>query len=285
MGLLDAIILGIVQGLTEFLPVSSSAHLRIVGEFLPAATDPGATFTAITQIGTELAVLVYFAHDITRILRGWFGSLGKKREWWTRASAETKQDAKLGWLIIVGTVPIVLVGYFGQEFIRGAFRSLWLVATVLIVFALVLAVADRWGGTARSLDTLTAPHGVFYGLAQTLALIPGVSRSGATIAMGRTLGYERVAATRYSFLLAIPAVFGSGFYELNTALTRPELAGPFTLWETLVATIVAFFIGWAVIAWLMRYIQTRSFMPFVIYRLVLGGVVMALLATGVINPL
>ena len=285
VGLLDAILLGIVQGLTEFLPISSSAHLRIVGEFLPAATDPGATFTAITQIGTELAVVVYFAKDITRILRGWFGSLGRTSEWWARASLETKQDAKLGWLIIVGTIPIVLVGYFGQEFIRGAFRSLWLVATVLIVFALVLAVADRWGGTTRSLNTLTAPHGIFYGLAQTLALIPGGSRSGATIAMGRTLGYERVAATRYSFLLAIPAVFGSGFYELNTALTRPELAGPFTLWETFVATVVAFFIGWAVIAWLMRYIQTRSFMPFVIYRLVLGGVVMALLATGVINPL
>ena len=285
VGLLDAILLGIVQGLTEFLPISSSAHLRIVGEFLPAATDPGATFTAITQIGTELAVVVYFAKDITRILRGWFGSLGRKSEWWARASLETKQDAKLGWLIILGTIPIVLVGYFGQEFIRGAFRSLWLVATVLIVFALVLAAADRWGGTERSLDTLTAPHGVFYGLAQTLALIPGVSRSGATIAMGRTLGYDRVAATRYSFLLAVPAVFGSGFYELNTALTRPELAGPFTLWETFAATVVAFFIGWAVIAWLMRYIQHRSFMPFVIYRLVLGTVVMALLATGVINPL
>jgi len=285
VGLLDAILLGIVQGLTEFLPVSSSAHLRIVGEFLPAATDPGATFTAITQIGTELAVLVYFAKDITRILRGWFASLGRKKEWWASASAETKQDAKLGWLIIVGTVPIVIVGYFGQEFIRGAFRSLWLVATVLIVFALVLAVADRWGNTTRSIDNLSVPHGLLYGMAQMLALIPGVSRSGATIAMGRTLGYDRVSATRYSFLLAIPAVFGSGFYELNTALTRPEIAGPFSLGETFVATVVAFVIGWAVIAWLMRYIQTHSFMPFVIYRIALGSTVMVLLATGVISPL
>ena len=267
MGLLDAIILGIVQGLTEFLPISSSAHLRIVGEFLPAATDPGATFTAITQIGTELAVLVYFASDIIRILRGWFWSLGKKSDWWATASVETRQDAKLGWLIIVGTIPIVLVGYFGLEFMRGAFRSLWLVATVLIVFGLVLAVADRWGAKTRSLDNLSVPHGLFYGVAQMLALIPGVSRSGATIAMGRTLGYDRVSATRYSFLLAIPAVFGSGFYELNTALTRPELAGPFGLWETFVATVVAFAIGWAVIAWLMRYIQKRSFLPFVIYRI------------------
>lgn len=285
MGLLDAILLGIVQGLTEFLPISSSAHLRIVGEFLPAATDPGATFTAITQIGTELAVLVYFAKDITRILRGWFASLGRKKEWWASASAETKQDAKLGWLIIVGTVPIVIVGYFGQEFIRGAFRSLWLVAIVLIVFALVLAVADRWGNTTRSIDNLSVPHGLLYGMAQMLALIPGVSRSGATIAMGRTLGYDRVSATRYSFLLAIPAVFGSGFYELNTALTRPEIAGPFSLGETFAATVVAFVIGWAVIAWLMRYIQTHSFMPFVIYRIALGSTVMVLLATGVISPL
>jgi undecaprenyl-diphosphatase len=285
VGLLEAIILGIVQGLTEFLPVSSSAHLRIIGEFLPAATDPGATFTAITQIGTELAVLVYFAPDITRILRAWFGALGKNRAWWAGVSPETKQDARLGWLIIVGTIPIVLVGYFGQEFIRGAFRSLWLVATVLIVFALVLAAADWWGRTTRSLDTLSVPHGLLYGMAQMLALIPGVSRSGATVAMGRTLGYDRVSATRYSFLLAIPAVFGSGLYELNTAITRPELAGPFTLFETFTATVIAFFIGWAVIAWLMRYIQTKSFMPFVIYRLVLGSTVMVLLATGVINPL
>jgi undecaprenyl-diphosphatase len=285
MGLLDAIILGILQGLTEFLPVSSSAHLRIAGEFLPAATDPGATFTAITQIGTELAVIVYFSSDIARILTEWFRSLGKNRAWWVEASAETRRDAKMGWLIIVGTIPIVLVGYFGQDTIRGAFRSLWLVASVLIIFGLVLAAADWWGKKIRTIDDLTVPHGLFYGLAQTLALIPGVSRSGATIAMGRTLGYNRVSAARYSFLLAIPAVFGSGFYELNTAITQPELAGPFTLFETFVATVFAFLIGLAVIAWLMRYIQTRSFMPFVIYRLILGSVLMVGLTTGWISPL
>jgi undecaprenyl-diphosphatase len=285
MGLIDAIVLGIIQGLTEFLPVSSSAHLRIVGEFLPSATDPGATFTAITQIGTELAVLVYFAPDIMRILRGWFESLGKSRAWWASAPAETRTHARLGWLIIVGTLPIVVVGYFGQELIRGAFRSLWLVATVLIVFGLVLAAADWWGRKNRSLDNLSVPHGLLYGVAQMLALIPGVSRSGATIAMGRTLGYDRVSATRYSFLLAIPAVLGSGFYELNTALSRPELAGPFSLLETFVATGVAFAIGWAVIAWLMKYVQTRSFMPFVVYRLALGGALMIALATGALSPL
>jgi undecaprenyl-diphosphatase len=285
VGLLDAILLGIIQGLTEFLPVSSSAHLRIVGEFLPSATDPGATFTAITQIGTELAVLVYFAPDIMRILKSWFGSLGKSASWWSSAAPETRTNARLGWLIIVGTLPIVIVGYFGQELIRGAFRSLWLVAAVLIVFGLVLAAADWWGAKERTLTDLNVPHGLLYGVAQMLALIPGVSRSGATIAMGRALGYNRVSAARYSFLLAIPAVLGSGFYELNTALTRPELAGPFSLLDTAIATVFAFAIGWAVIAWLMKYIQTRSFMPFVIYRLVLGGALMVALATGVLSPL
>lgn len=285
MGLLDALILGLIQGVTEFLPISSSAHLRIAGEFLPAATDPGATFTAITQIGTELAVLVYFAKDIGAILQGWFHSLGKPRAWWLEASADIRTQARMGWLIIVGTVPIVIVGYTAQDYIRGAFRSLWLVATVLIVFGVVLAIADWWGKKTRDLSSLSVPHGLLYGLAQTLALIPGVSRSGATIAMGRTLGYDRVSATRYSFLLAIPAVFGSGFYELNTALTRPELSGPFSLLEITAATVVAFGVALGVIAWLMRYIATRSFMPFVVYRILLGTALLIGLGTGSINPL
>jgi len=285
MGLLDALILGIIQGLTEFLPISSSAHLRIAGEFLPAATDPGATFTAITQIGTELAVLVYFARDIGAILQGWFRSLGQGSRWWRDASAQERSHARMGWLIIVGTLPIVIVGYTAQEYIRGAFRSLWLVATVLIVFGVVLAIADWWGKKSRDLTSLSVSHGLLYGLAQTLALIPGVSRSGATIAMGRTLGYDRVSATRYSFLLAIPAVFGSGLYELNTALTRPELSGPFSLLEISAATMVAFAVALAVIAWLMRYIATRSFMPFVTYRIALGSALMVGLGTGVIAPL
>ena len=275
MGVLEAILLGIVQGLTEFLPVSSSAHLRIVGEFLPGATDPGATFTAITQIGTELAVLVYFAKDIGRILRSW----------WKTAEAGSRSDARMGWLIIVGTLPIVAIGYTAQDYIRGTFRSLWLVATVLIVFGLVLAAADVWGKKSRDLQALTLPHGLMFGFAQALALVPGVSRSGATIAMGRTLGYDRVSATRYSFLLAVPADLGSGFYELTTAFGASGQAGPFTLLDTAVATVIAFGVGLAVIAWLMRYISTRSFMPFVIYRLGLGSVLLVLLTTGVVPPL
>jgi undecaprenyl-diphosphatase len=284
MGLFEAILLGIVQGLTEFLPVSSSAHVRIVGEFLPSATDPGATFTAITQIGTEIAVLVYFARDIGRIIGTWFQSL-VGRSWWLQALAGQKNDARIGWLIIVGTLPIVIVGYTAQEYIRSSFRSLWLVATVLIVFGLILAVADTWGKKERDLSSLTVPHGLLYGFAQTLALVPGVSRSGATIAMGRSLGYDRVSATRYSFLLAIPAVMGSGLYELNTALQGSAVSAPFSLLETAVATVIAFGVGLAVIAWLMRYISTRSFMPFVVYRVTLGSVLLVLLATGVLSPL
>lgn len=280
MSIWDAIILGIVQGLTEFLPISSSAHLRIVGEFLPAAGDPGATFTAITQIGTEIAVLLYFRHDIAEILRSWFRSLGPGRN---AIDGTTRQKAKLGWLIIIGTLPIVIVGYTAQELIRDTFRSLWLVASVLIIFGIVLYIADRFGKHHHTLDTMRAGHGLSYGLAQTLALIPGVSRSGATIAMGRSLGYARTDALRFSFLLAIPAVMGSGLYELRTAIVDPVAAGPINAAATAVATLVAFVVGYAVIAWLMRFIKTGSFLPFVIYRVALGLVLFALLATGVVQ--
>jgi len=261
--ILEAIILGILQGLTEFLPISSSAHLRIAGEFLPGANDPGATFTAITQIGTEIAVLVYFWRDIQHILGAWFRHLWRPQTTLATMDPAQRQAVRMGWLIIVGTIPIVIVGYTAQSAIRDVFRSLWLVATVLIVFGLILGLA--------------------YGLAQTLALIPGVSRSGATISMGRALGYTRVEATRYAFLLAIPAVFGSGFYELRTALFDPVAAGPIDLVATFVATLTAGLVGFVVIAWLMRYLTTHSFLPFVIYRVALGGGLLILLSTGVIE--
>lgn len=278
MSLWDAIILGVIQGLTEFLPISSSAHVRIVGELLPSTGDPGATFTAITQIGTEIAVLIYFWKDITSILRSWFARFIRKD-----LDPSRQQEARLGWLIIIGTLPIVVVGYTAQELIRDAFRSLWLVATVLIAFGIVLYVADRLGRQQRTLDALSVGHGLSYGLAQTLALIPGVSRSGATIAMGRSLGYTRTEALRFSFLLAIPAVLGSGFYELRTAIVDPVAAGGVDPVTTAVATLIAFVVGYAVIAWLMRFIKTGSFLPFVIYRVALGLVLFALLSTGVIS--
>ena len=283
VSVVEAIILGIIQGLTEFLPISSSAHLRIAGEFLPAATDPGATFTAITQIGTEIAVLVYFWRDITGILSSWFRHLFASRSTREAMSPQQRAQVRMGWLIIVGTIPIVIVGYTAQSAIREVFRSLWLVATVLIVFGALLWLADHFGRTTKTLDQLNVPHGLSYGLAQTLALIPGVSRSGATISMGRALGYSRVEATRYAFLLAIPAVFGSGFYELRTAVFDPAAAGPIDFVATAVATVTAGLVGFAVIAWLMRFLTTGSFLPFVIYRLGLGGLLLVLLATGVID--
>jgi undecaprenyl-diphosphatase len=288
VSLFEALFLGLVQGLTEFLPISSSAHLRIVGEFLPSATDPGATFTAITQIGTEVAVLLYFWKDITRIIGRWFLSLrplsGVPAENGERSIPRNDPDVRMGWLIIIGTVPIVIAGFLAQDVIRSSFRSLWLIAILLIVFGLILGVADWLGRRTRELTDLTYPHGLAFGAAQMLALVPGVSRSGATTTMGLALGYTRPAAARYAFLLAVPAVFGSGFYELLTAIREPS-ASPFSGLEIALATIVAFGVGLAVIAGLMAYISKHSFLPFVIYRVVLGTTLLVLLSTGVLDPL
>jgi undecaprenyl-diphosphatase len=274
----EAIFLGALQGLTEFLPISSSAHIRIAGELFGTNQDPGATFTAITQIGTELAVLIYFRRDIVRIISAWFSQISRKE-----LQAAEKADARMGWLIIVGTLPIAVLGYLGQERIRDDFRSLWLIAATLIIFGLILGFADKYGKTERQLHQLTPIHGGLYGFAQSLALIPGVSRSGATIAMGRFLGYSREAALRYSFLLALPAVFGSGFYELKGALGESSADQVFSLPETFLATTVAFVIGYAVIAWLLKYVTTKSFAPFIIYRIALGSFLIILLSLGVIS--
>ncbi len=283
MGFIEAIILGLVQGLTEFLPVSSSAHLRIVGEFLPGANDPGATFTAITQIGTELAVILYFRKDIVRIIGRWFKHFGAQGGAHSAGIPKNDPDVRLGWLIIIGTLPIVVIGFLAQDTIRTVFRSLWLIAIVLIVFGIILGIADYLGKKTRPIEEMTYKSGIAIGLAQVLALIPGVSRSGATMTMGLSLGYTRIAAARYGFLLAIPAVFGSGIYELVHSFGAP--AGVYGYPETLVATVVAFVVGYAVIAFLMRYIEKRSFLPFVIYRVLLGAALLVLLSNGVIKPL
>ena len=189
----------------------------------------------------------------------------------------------MGWLIILGSLPIIILGYFGQDIIRNDLRSLWLIATVMIVFGIILGLADHYGGKDRGLKDLKSSHGILYGLAQSLALMPGVSRSGATIAMGRLLGYSREAALRYSFLLALPAVFGSGLYELKGALGDSSGSQVFSLSETFIATGIAFIVGYAVIAWLLKFVTTKSFMPFIIYRILLGSTLLVLLATGVIN--
>ena len=282
MGFIEAIILGLIQGLTEFLPISSSAHLRIAGEFLPSATDPGATFTAITQIGTELAVIIYFRKDIARIIGRWFRHFGSSKGAHAISIPKDDPDVRLGWLIIIGTIPIVIIGFLAQDTIRSVFRDLWLIAIVLIVFGIILGLADLLAPRVRELTQMTYGHGIIIGLAQVLALIPGVSRSGSTMTAGRLLGYTRPAAARYGFLLAIPAVFGSGLYELVHSFGEPE--GAYGYPETLVATIVAFGVGYAVIAFLMRYIEKRSFLPFVIYRIVLGVALIVLLSLGVLQP-
>ena len=279
LSVLEALVLGLVQGLTEFLPISSSAHIRIVGEFMNKAQDPGARFTAITQIGTELAVLIFFRHDIKAIVVSWFKQVVMRAELGT----EGKGQARMGWLIIVGSIPIVVLGYFGRDIITNDLRSLWLIATVMIVFGIILGIADKYGKSERSLSQLSTKHGLLYGAAQALALVPGVSRSGATIAMGRFLGYSRDAALRYSFLLAIPAVFGSGLYQLKDAFSSDAAPNVFSIPETLAATAVAFVIGYIVIAWLLKFVATKSFMPFIIYRVILGSTLLILLATGVIS--
>lgn len=277
--MIEAIFLGIIQGLTEFLPISSSAHIRIAGEFMNKAQDPGARFTAITQIGTELAVLIFFRKDIATIISAWFKSLNKGKT----LPTNEKQAARMGWLIIIGSLPIVILGYLGRDFIEKDLRSLWLIASVMVIFGLILGAADKFGKSDRNLDQLQTKHGLLYGCAQAMALIPGVSRSGATIAMGRSLGYSREAALRYSFLLALPAVFGSGLYQLLQAVSDKSTPAVFSIPETLVATGIAFVVGYFVIAWLLKFVTTKSFTLFIIYRVVLGSTLLVLLATGVIN--
>lgn len=272
---LIAVVMGITQGLTEFLPVSSSAHLRIVGEILMPGREPGAFFTAIVQIGTEAAVLVYFWKDIVHIIGTWCRSLVGKAD-------KSDPAARMGWFIIIGSVPIVILGLLFQDSIETVLRSLWITAIMLIVFGIILGAADIYGRKERQIEELTWKHGITFGLFQSLALIPGVSRSGGTITGGLIMGYTREAAARYSFLLAMPAVFGSGFYSLFKAVGEPMTLG----WgPTAVATVVAFVVGYVVIAALLRYISNNSFLIFVYYRLILGVALLVLLGTGVMSPL
>ncbi|GGV23735.1 undecaprenyl-diphosphate phosphatase [Streptomyces griseoflavus] len=284
MSWFESLILGLVQGLTEFLPVSSSAHLRLTAAF-SGWEDPGAAFTAITQIGTETAVLIYFRKDIARILSAWTRSLTDKE-------MRRDPDARMGWLVIVGSIPIGVLGVTLKDQIEGPFRDLRLTAAMLIGMGIVLGVADRLaardesGGRHRAakqrkeLDDLTVKDGLIYGICQAMALIPGVSRSGATISGGLFMGYRREAAARYSFLLAIPAVLASGAFELKDAADGGHVSwGP-----TVFATVIAFVTGYAVIAWFMKFISTKSFMPFVWYRIVLGVVIIVLVGMGVLSP-
>ncbi|MFP5359183.1 MAG: undecaprenyl-diphosphate phosphatase [Actinomycetes bacterium] len=284
MGWWEAVILGLVQGLTEFLPISSSAHIRVIGPLLPHGEDPGAAFTAIIQIGTEAAVLVYFWKDITRIVAAWFRALAGRdgADAKARLGAHSA-DARMGWWVILGSIPIVAGGLLFKDAIETSLRNLYITATVLAVFALVLWLADRVGAKRRELDSLTVKDAVLLGAAQAMALIPGVSRSGGTITMGLFLGMTREAAARMSFLLAIPAVLGSGVFELVTEFDSLQAPGAPGLVNTAIAAVVAFGVGYAVIVWFLRLVTQRSYLPFVVYRILAAGVIVALLAAGVIS--
>lgn len=273
MNTFQAIVLGIVQGLTEFLPISSSGHLRIVPALF-GWQDPGAAFTAVTQLGTIAAVIIYFFKDLWSILSTWFRSLFK-------AELRSTLDAKMGWFILLGTLPIGILGILFETQIDTVARDLRLIAATLIILGIILWLADRRTQQTKDLKHLTLRDGLIFGFAQALALIPGVSRSGATITAGRFLGFDRTSAARYSFLLSVPAVLASGLFKLGdiTAGDGPPLGA------TLIATLLAFVSGYASIAWLLRYVSRNSYAPFVLYRIGLGVLLIVLLATGVLHPL
>ncbi|MFE6308606.1 undecaprenyl-diphosphate phosphatase [Nocardiopsis sp. NPDC057823] len=272
MSIFEAVVLGLIQGLTEFLPVSSSAHLRVFAAFFQWP-DPGAAFTAVTQIGTELAVVVYFRKRIWAVISTWLRSLFDR-------DLRGDVNARIGWYVILATIPIGVLGLLLEEQIDSVFRDLRLIALTLIVFGVILGAVDHFARRERQLEDLTLGRGITFGLFQTLALIPGVSRSGATITGGRLLGFDRPAAAEFAFLIALPAVFASGLYKMLD-IGGGEYAG----WgATIVGTVVAFVIGYIVIAWLMRFISTHSFMPFVYYRIALGVLILVLVFSGVLDP-
>ena len=271
MGWIEAVVLGVVQGLTEFLPISSSAHLRIVsGVFF--GNDPGAAFTAVTQLGTEAAVLIYFARDIVQLVVGWVRGLLHREE-------RHEPEYRLAWLVILGTIPISVLGLLFKDQIETGARNLWLIATTLVVFGVLLGVAERVGRQKVDLEQVSLRQGLGMGFAQALALIPGVSRSGGTITAGLFLGLTRPAAVRLSVLLAIPAVVASGLFELPDVLAP---GGPSAV-QMVVATLIAFGVGYAAIAWLLRYIEHHSVYLFVWYRIALGALLFAGLGVGAIS--
>ena len=274
MSWLESVVLGLVQGLTEFLPVSSSAHLRFTSAFF-FGHDAGAAFTAVSQLGTETAVLIYFWPDIKRLVLAWIRGL--------RDRNARDHDYKLAWYVGIGSLPIGVAGLLFQDAIDGPARNLALNASVLVGFGLVLAVAERYGLQRRGPEQLTLRDGVLMGLGQTLALIPGVSRSGATTTAGLFLGLRRAVAVRFSFLLALPAVFASGIYKLKD-IGEPVVAGQVgSTWpQIIVATLIAFVVGYASIAWLLRYVENHTIYVFVWYRVLLGLFVLLAVMSGAV---
>jgi undecaprenyl-diphosphatase len=268
---LQAIVLGVVQGLTEYLPVSSTAHLRIVPAFM-GWEDPGAAFTAVTQLGTMAAVLLYFRADLWRIARTWTASL-------RQPELRSQLDARMGWYILLGTIPIAIFGFVFSDQIESGARDLYLIGTTLIVLGLVLLYAERVARRDRSIEDIKRRDGIVIGFAQACALVPGVSRSGATITAGLFLGFDRESAARYSFLLSVPAVVLSGLFELRD-IGGDEHAG---VGPTIIATLLAFVVGYASIAFLLRWLAHHSTAIFVAYRVTLGALVLVLAGAGVIG--
>jgi undecaprenyl-diphosphatase len=268
---LEAIVLGVVQGLTEFLPISSTAHLRIVPAFV-GWEDPGAAFTAVVQLGTMAAVLLYFRRDLWGITREFLIGL-------RRPEHRSTLEFRMGLLIIIGTIPIGIFGLIFKDQIESGARDLYVIGTALIVLGLVLLWAEKVGSRTRELDSLTTRDGVLIGLAQACALVPGVSRSGSTITAGLFLGFDRTAAARYSFLLSVPAVVLSGLFELRK-IGEGNGAGAV---PTAIATLLAFIVGYASIAFLLRYLVSHSTAVFVAYRVALGALVLVLVGTGAIS--
>jgi undecaprenyl-diphosphatase len=279
----EAILLGLVQGFTEFLPVSSSAQLRIVGELVGGA-DPGAVFTAVTQIGTEVAVLLYYRRTIRDICVGWWTSLRGDHgpDWRSRMGAHDT-DARMAWFIALGSVPIVVTGVLFAEHIETTLRNLWITVATLVIFGVLLQVADAYSSRRLEMQDMTTRRSLGFGFAQVLALIPGVSRSGATITGGLAMGFSRKAAADYSFLLAVPAVLGSGFYELARAAQGTAAAGSAGPAATVLATLVAFVVGYVVLIGFLKIVANYSYRPFVYYRYGLAALVVVLLLTGVLE--
>ncbi len=275
MTLVEALILGLIQGLTEFLPISSSAHVQIAQELMGMSelTKPELTaFIATIQIGTELAVVLYFAKTIWSIIAAWFSNGFRS---WNQQS----QEAKLGWLIIIGTVPIAVLGLTFESQIEQDVRQLWVIAITLIVFGVLLGIADRFGSKTKKIEQLDLKSGLAFGFGQALALVPGVSRSGGSITVGLLLGFTREAAARYSFLLAIPAVLAAGIYQFVKSFGNLPTE---MMFATSLATVVSFVSGYAVIAWLLRYLEHGSYMPFVIWRILVGVGLLVLLSAGAV---
>ena len=278
MNFLQSLILGVVQGLTEFLPISSSAHVQIVSELMrvPGLSDKNSAttaFIATIQLGTEAAVLIYFAKDIFRLGRAWFKGLFNKK-------AKSNADYKMAWLIIIGSIPVGLAGVFLRTFIEETVRTLWVVAFTLIIFGFVLLLADRMGSRQKEIKELNFNTALGFGLGQMLAVIPGVSRSGASISFGLFAGFTRAAAARFSFLIGIPAVLASGLIQFKDSYGNLE---PDALAGTITATITSFFVGYLVIAGLLKYLAKGSFLPFVIWRITAGTILMIALGLGLIT--